>query len=268
MNIKNNIKTALKYTWQNPILVVPFVIIFLIFAITIKFKINFVLLILFQLLFVAIFTGCCNMIKKTIDFENANSQANQVKKAVPLLEYFLLGIREYCIPIVLLTSLNSLILFPIASIIAWAGTALILLHVLHPILVLWGLGLLNAVICLPYIIMVAALFYTSKKPIKAFISAINFLRKNIRTTIIIIACTIAVFVISTIPLIAFTIVNLKLIDFTIVNTEVIGVNVISICFLVINSLFQILVSSYFITSLIMLIFLCYKQSVEQKSDAD
>lgn len=86
MNLGNNIKTALKYTWQNPIVVQPFVIVLfiseLIKVIVMKKPaplITLLSVLIFLLLSVAISAGWLYMIKKTIEFENANPQSNQIK---------------------------------------------------------------------------------------------------------------------------------------------------------------------------------------------
>lgn len=158
MNLGNNIKTALKYTWQNPIVVQPFVIVLLIYAIINTFAMKKAALIvivpsilIFLLLSTAISAGWLYMIKKTIEFENANAQSNQVEKAVKsltLLKYFLPGVGEYFFPSVLLTAL----IFLIVSIIFGLGYFLIPLMKTQPLIAFLGICLL-AFLLLPYFLL-------------------------------------------------------------------------------------------------------------------
>lgn len=262
MNLGNNIKTALKYTWQNPIVVQPFVIVLfiseLIKVIVMKKPaplITLLSVLIFLLLSVAISAGWLYMIKKTIEFENANAQLNQAEKSVKslmLLKHFFPGVGEYFLPAVLFGAL----IFLIVSIICGLGSFLVLLTKTQPLIAFAGISLLAFVTVAIFFTggnwMNAALFYTTKNPIKAFFAAINFGRKNIWTTITVIACTIAGSVISTL----ITCVPMLILAIIAEIFHAPSVNVISL-------LIQILVLGYFTTSLIMLIFLCYGQGVEQ-----
>lgn len=262
MNLGNNIKTALKYTWQNPIVIQPFVLVLFISAfinvIVMKKPAHLMSLLsvlIFLLLSVAISVGWLYMIKKTIEFENDNAQLNQAEKSVKslmLLKHFFPGVGEYFLPAVLFGAL----IFLIVSIICGLGSFLALLAKTQPLIAFAGISLLAFVTVAIFFTggswMNAALFYTTKNPIRAFFAAIKFGYKNIWTTIAVIAYSLAGSVIS--ALITVVAVFLFAIIAKIFHAP--SVNVISL-------LVQILTLGYFTTSLIMLIFLCYGQGVEQ-----